>query len=436
MGLDGNGAPVANGDSLTTAEDTAKDVSVLGNDTDPDGDSLSVTSPTPAAGHGTVSCTTAGACTYTPAANFNGPDGFDYAISDGHAGTATGHVTVTVTAVNDPDDSTTVYNGAKTGTSSDPILLGGNLVDTTANAPLAGKTLSLKVGTGSSSQTTSAGPTNSSGNASTTLPQLLQDAGNVQVSVNFAGDIDHSASSGSSTIVVSPDSCTLAYTGATLVAPLTNTALRAQLADPDTTQGDLFGHTIAFNVTDSAQPPVTTHYAAVTDASGVATIPVPLNADIYAVGTSFVGDLKYAACGTVPVTGDTLVTVAAAGNKVTGGGWAANGGGRFNFGFNLIPQTNGTYRGQLQTRSNSSKNNFHGRVVTSASQLATNKETWSGTGSYNGQSGATFTITVVDVGSGPKGSDTITLVIKNAAGATVFSTSGSAPLKAGNITIH
>jgi hypothetical protein len=431
-----NGLPVATGDALSTAEDTAGGVSVLANDTDPDGDSLSVTSLTPAAGHGSVACTTAGVCTYTPAANFNGADGFDYVISDGHTGTATGHVTVTVTAVNDlPVATATVYNGAKTGTYSDPILLGGKLVDTTTTLPLAGRTLSLRVGTASSSQMTSAGPTNSSGSASVMLPRLLQDAGNVQVTVDFAGDGDHSASSGSSTIVVSPDSCTLAYTGATLVAPHTKATLKAQLADPDLTQGDLSGHTVAFNITGSAQPPVTTHYTAVTNASGVATIPVSLTADSYAVGVSFAGDHKYAACDTVPVTGDTLVTVGADGTKVTGGGWAVNSGGRFSFGFNLIPQTNGTYQGQLQLRAICTKVNFHGRVVTSVSQLAANKVMWLGTGSYNGQPGATFSITVVDVGSGSKSRDTIALVIRNAAGKTVFSTSGSTPLKGGNITV-
>lgn len=95
-----NDPPVAAANSLTTAEDTAGTVSVLGNDTDVDGDTLSLTANTNGA-NGTVSCTPSGACTYTPATNFNGADSFTYTVSDGQGGTDTATVNVTVTSVND-----------------------------------------------------------------------------------------------------------------------------------------------------------------------------------------------------------------------------------------------------------------------------------------------------------------------------------------------
>ncbi len=99
-----NRGPVANNDSLTTDEDTAGKVNVLSNDTDPDNDTLSVTGKTNGA-HGTVSCTSAGVCTYTPDPNYNGTDSFTYTVSDGKGGTDTGTVNVTVNvtvnAVND-----------------------------------------------------------------------------------------------------------------------------------------------------------------------------------------------------------------------------------------------------------------------------------------------------------------------------------------------
>ena len=92
-----NDAPVAVGDGLTTPQGVAGSKAVLSNDSDVDGDGLTVTTLNPVAGHGTVSCSAAGVCTYTPAAGYSGPDSFSYAISDGHGGTASATVQVSVT---------------------------------------------------------------------------------------------------------------------------------------------------------------------------------------------------------------------------------------------------------------------------------------------------------------------------------------------------
>ena len=100
-----NQPPVGDDDSLTTAEDTSGQVNVLDGDTDPDGDTLTVTTPSPDADHGTVSCTAAGTCTYTPDANYFGPDSFTYTVSDGNGGTDTATVNVSVTPVNDPPNA-------------------------------------------------------------------------------------------------------------------------------------------------------------------------------------------------------------------------------------------------------------------------------------------------------------------------------------------
>ena len=94
-----NDAPSVADDAATTAEDTAVTVSVLGNDTDLDGDSLAVTSVTQGA-NGAVSFN-AGSVTYTPAANFHGSDSFTYTIADGNGGSATASVSITVSPVND-----------------------------------------------------------------------------------------------------------------------------------------------------------------------------------------------------------------------------------------------------------------------------------------------------------------------------------------------
>ncbi|NJS13815.1 MAG: tandem-95 repeat protein [Sphingopyxis sp.] len=94
-----NPAPAAVNDTATTAEDTAVVIPVLANDSDPDGDPLTVTSAT--SPNGTVVINGDGTITFTPNANFNGPTTITYAISDGNGGTSTATVNVTVTATND-----------------------------------------------------------------------------------------------------------------------------------------------------------------------------------------------------------------------------------------------------------------------------------------------------------------------------------------------
>ena len=132
-----NDAPVAVDDTKSTNEDTplsfpATDLSA--NDTDVDGTPTvtAVSNPT----GGTVSLT-AGQITFTPTANYTGPAGFDYTLSDGTL-TDTGHVTVTVTAVNDApvavDDAATVAEDS----TANPINVLGNDTD-----PDTGTTLTI-----------------------------------------------------------------------------------------------------------------------------------------------------------------------------------------------------------------------------------------------------------------------------------------------------
>jgi VCBS repeat-containing protein len=97
-----NDAPIANDDTASTNEDTAlvlAAASLSANDTDVDGDALTVTSVGGAVG-GTVSLA-AGNITFTPTANYNGPASFAYTLSDGNGGTDTATVTLTVNPVND-----------------------------------------------------------------------------------------------------------------------------------------------------------------------------------------------------------------------------------------------------------------------------------------------------------------------------------------------
>lgn len=110
-----NSAPYAVADSASTSEDVPTTIPVLDNDTDPNGDLLTIKKFTQPA-NGTVVLNPDGTFTYTPNADFNGTDTFTYTVSDeasawhvhglvsllfrgGHAPTTT--VTIAVGAVND-----------------------------------------------------------------------------------------------------------------------------------------------------------------------------------------------------------------------------------------------------------------------------------------------------------------------------------------------
>ena len=111
-----NRPPVANADAYSvSAGSTGNLFEVLANDSDPDGDALSITAVGSAA-HGTVTIN-GNRLSYTPAAGYSGTDSFSYTISDGLGGSASAMVTVSVgTAGNRPpvanDDIYTVYTFA------------------------------------------------------------------------------------------------------------------------------------------------------------------------------------------------------------------------------------------------------------------------------------------------------------------------------------
>lgn len=96
----GNSAPVTAVDSVQTDEDFELIIDVLANDSDPDGDALSVSAFT-APNFGSVSLLPSGALLYTPDLDQNGIDTFFYTATDGKGTFTEEQVLVTVLAVND-----------------------------------------------------------------------------------------------------------------------------------------------------------------------------------------------------------------------------------------------------------------------------------------------------------------------------------------------
>lgn len=115
--------PRAVADSYTAAEDTPLVVTlpgVLGNDTDPGGNPITaewVSGPA----HGVLSLNADGSFLYTPEADWNGADGFDYRAFDGEVYSPPVTVTLTVAAVNDvPTAAADAYSLEEDGSLSAP----------------------------------------------------------------------------------------------------------------------------------------------------------------------------------------------------------------------------------------------------------------------------------------------------------------------------
>jgi len=92
-----NRPPVAATDAAVTLMDQSALINVLANDTDPDGDAISLIAAQ-ASSHGTVALE-AGAVRYTPASGYTGSDSFTYQIRDALGATATGTVNVTISPI-------------------------------------------------------------------------------------------------------------------------------------------------------------------------------------------------------------------------------------------------------------------------------------------------------------------------------------------------
>jgi hypothetical protein len=95
-----NRAPVAQDDLVLGGEDIPLQASVLANDSDPDGDALTVAITSQPAS-GTAAVTATGQLAYTPTPNFNGNVTIGYSVSDGKGGTDTALLRITLFPIND-----------------------------------------------------------------------------------------------------------------------------------------------------------------------------------------------------------------------------------------------------------------------------------------------------------------------------------------------
>ena len=138
-----NRNPVAANDSAVTNINTAVTISVLANDSDADGDALTVSGVSNVVNGSAVVLAGAASVRFTPAIGVSGTGSFTYAVSDGRGGTASASVTVAIVnraPVAGADAAATTQDTAVTITNllandSDPD---GDALSITAVAPGTG----------------------------------------------------------------------------------------------------------------------------------------------------------------------------------------------------------------------------------------------------------------------------------------------------------
>ncbi|MEQ1731420.1 MAG: VCBS domain-containing protein, partial [Vicinamibacterales bacterium] len=132
---DVNEAPVTRPGTAGTSEDAAVTFDPRAFVTDPDNDPLTLTAVS--ALHGAAIINLDGTVTYTPDANYNGPDALSYSVSDGRSGAATGTVAISIAPVNDAAVIAGVRAGTVTedGTQTASGLLNVTDADGAAEAP-------------------------------------------------------------------------------------------------------------------------------------------------------------------------------------------------------------------------------------------------------------------------------------------------------------
>lgn len=118
-----NSPPIALDDTKSTQEDTPITLSVddiiTTNDTDADGDPLSITLVSNST-NGMAHLFSTGLVTFSPNTDFFGVASFDYTISDGKGGEDTATVTINVTAENDPP---VITSNAETTSTEDVVYI-------------------------------------------------------------------------------------------------------------------------------------------------------------------------------------------------------------------------------------------------------------------------------------------------------------------------
>ena len=137
------------------------------------------------------------ACTITPSEPASAPGVTASFAGDGNYLPSTTSAAFTVTK----EETTTAYTGPTVIAQGNPVTLSGRLLEDGVT-PIAGRTLTLTLGSGVGSQQCTSSATDIAGNASCTIPSVTTAQGSQPVSASFGGDPFYLGSSDTSKRVI------------------------------------------------------------------------------------------------------------------------------------------------------------------------------------------------------------------------------------------
>jgi hypothetical protein len=324
------------------------DINVLANDNDPDGDTLNVTAVTQGT-HGAVSINLDKTVHYAPAQDYFGTDSFTYTIDDGHGGTDTANVNVTINAVNDAPVFTInlLTQSVQYSDAITPVTVSvSDADDATADLTL---TVLSSLPTGLTATPTGVGSLTISGNP-------LVPAGNYLINLQSV-DPHNATTNATVTITVTKEIAETTYTGDMAVVtagPSVTTAtvrLAAHLTQQaDGAAGDITLARVTFELFKSSNlgstPDITVSNVAVDSNGDAFTFLSGVAADTYVVNVKIDATNGYWTASPVGM-GTINVSIGSNDQQTSGGGWVPDEGsanGKGNFGFS-VRNDKGTPRG-------------------------------------------------------------------------------------------
>jgi hypothetical protein len=458
-----NDAPVAAGQSVSAIEDTAKTITLSASDIDTTSLTFSIIA---GPSHGTLGVIAGTACTtvsngtstpgstctesvtYTPALNYNGPDGFTFKANDGSLDGNVATVSIMVAAVNDPPANVSVTVAPASINENDSATIAVSFQDVDAGDT---HTATISWGDGSPNTTISLGTLTTF----TATHQYLDDnptatAQDVNtVMVNIVDAAGASASGNTSITVknVAPVITNVNGPSEPLAKgnPTTITVTFTDVGTKDT-------HTCTIAWDDA-----TTSIGTVTENNGSGTCTAShnyLTSGVYEPSVTITDD----DAGSVTITFQYVVIYDTDAGFVSGGGWItspvgaypANPGltGKANFGFvSKYQKGQSVPTGETEFQFNAAGFNFHSTVYDWL-VIAGAKAQYKGSGTVNNSGDFGFLLTATDgkvSGGGGvdkfrikiwKKSDSVIVYDNNLGGSDDIDSANPQAIGGGNITIH